>query len=208
VVMDKARIEDFLRLAVRTDPPVMYGNLAMKARIFLPPGEVSVMNKLQLQGNFDVSASSFSNEKVQQKVNLLSRLGEGHPKDPDLHVNSPQPEQNAPAEVKGDFTLANSRMDFPALDFNVPGAQIDLAGVYTLDGSKFDFHGHAKLHAHPSQMTTGWKSIVLKLADPYFAKQGYGTVVPIEVSGTQSEPHFGLDFGYKPQPPQTSAPPR
>ncbi|AXC11009.1 hypothetical protein ACPOL_1663 [Acidisarcina polymorpha] len=198
VTMTSARIEDFLRLAVRTDPPVMDGNLRMKARIFLPPGDVPVTDKLHLNGDFDVSGAYFSSDKIQQKINLLSRMGQGHPKDPDLHQSPPQPEPKTAAEVKGDFTLANSRMDFPDLSFGVPGAEIQMAGIYTLDGSKFDFHGHAKLHAHPSQMTTGWKSLLLKLADPLFAKQGYGTVVPIQVSGTKSEPHFGLDFGYKP----------
>jgi hypothetical protein len=205
VVMNDARIEDFLRLAVKTDPPIMDGNLKMNARIFLPPGDVPVTDKLHLQGGFEVTSAVFSNDKIQKKVNELSRIGQGHPHDPDLHQNPPQPESDVPAEVKGDFTLADSRMDFPGLDFSVPGALVYLAGIYTLDGSKFDFHGKAKLQARPSQMTTGWKSMLLKLADPFFAKEGYGTVVPIEVSGTKSEPHFGLDFGYKPpvakQPP-------
>ncbi len=198
VVMDSARIEDFLKLAVRTDPPVMNGSLRMKARIYIPAGDVPVPDKLQLNGNFDVSQASFNGPQIQQKINLLSRSGQGHPKDPDLHVTPPQPESDAPAEMKGDFNLAAGRMDFPNLEFAVPGAKIDMSGIYTLDGSKFDFHGQAKLDAHPSQMTTGWKSALLKLADPFFAKQGYGTVVPIEVHGTKSDPHFGLDFGYKP----------
>ena len=100
--------------------------------------------------------------------------------------------------MQGNFVLANGSMSFSDLNFSVPGALIDMAGVYTLDGSKFDFHGHAKLHAHLSQMTTGWKSALLTLVDPFFAKQGYGTVVPIEVHGTKSDPHFGLDFGARP----------
>jgi len=194
--MNNARIEDFLKLAIRTDPPVMYGNLRLKARLYLPPGDAPVPQKMELNGNFDVSQASFSGEKIQQKINLLSRLGQGHPKDPDLHINPPQPESNAPAEVKGDFSVAGGRMDFPDLEFSVPGAKIDMAGVYTLDGSKFDFHGKAKLDAHVSQMTTGWKSALLKMADPFFAKDGYGMVVPIEVNGTKSDPHFGLDFGH------------
>jgi hypothetical protein len=198
VAMDRARIEDFLKLAVRTDPPVMNGNLRMTARIFLPPGDVPVTDKLHLSGNFDVSEAYFSGNNIQEKIDLLSRLGQGHPKDPDLHVNPPQPEVRAPADVQGNFILANGSMTFSDLEFGVPGAKIDMTGIYTLDGNKFDFHGHAKLDAHPSQMTTGWKSALLKMADPFFAKQGYGTVIPIEVSGTKSEPHFGLDFGYKP----------
>jgi hypothetical protein len=204
VTMDRARIEDFLKLAVRTDPPVMNGNLRMKARIFIPPGNVPVTQKLHLDGNFEVSGAYFSSDKIQDKIGLLSRLGQGHPKDPDLHVSPPQPEVKVPADVRGDFVLASGSMTFSDLDFDVPGAKVDMAGVYTLDGSKFDFHGHAKLAAHPSQMTTGWKSALLKLADPFFAKQGYGTVVPIEVNGTKSDPHFGLDFGRKEQDPKSS----
>ncbi len=197
VIMDRARIEDFLKLAVKTDPPVLNGNLRMNARIFIPPGNVPVTQKLQLNGNFDVSGAYFSSDKIQEKIDLVSQLGQGHPKDPDLHVNPPQPEVKAPAEMQGTFILENGSMTFSDLNFSVPGALIDMAGVYTLDGSKFDFHGQAKLHAHPSQMTTGWKSAMLKFVDPFLAKQGYGTVVPIEVHGTKSDPHFGLDFGRK-----------
>ncbi len=206
VEMDRARIEDFLKLAVRTDPPVMNGNLRMKARIFIPPGNVPVSQKLHLNGNFDVSGAYFSSDKIQDKIDLLSRLGQGHPKDPDLHVTPPQPEVKSPADMQGNFILANGSMSFSDLNFSVPGALIDMAGVYTLDGNKFDFHGQAKMQAHPSQMTTGWKSALLTMADPFFAKQGYGTVVPIEVHGTKSDPHFGLDFGHESskqkQPPQ------
>jgi len=206
VVMGNARIEDFLKLAVHGDPPVMNGDLHMNARIFLQPGDVPVPQKLNLTGKFDVDNAFFPSDKIQKKINELSRVGSGHPKDPDLHVNYPQPETNAPAEVKGDFTLAHGQMNFPDLAFDVPGALINLNGLYTLDGSKFDFHGQAKLQAHPSQMTTGWKSALLKLADPFFAKQGYGTVVPIEINGTKGEPHFGLDFGRKDAKPPANKP--
>jgi hypothetical protein len=197
ITMDKARIEDFLKLAVHTVPPVMNGGLRMKARIFLPPGELPVTQRMHLAGDFDVSQAYFSGNNIQEKVDLFSRLGQGHPKDPDLHVNPPQPEVKVPSDVRGTFTLENGAMDFSDLNFSVPGAKIDMIGVYTLDGNKFDFHGHANLDAHPSQMTTGWKSALLKLADPFFSKHGYGTVIPIEVHGTKSDPHFGLDFGHK-----------
>jgi hypothetical protein len=206
VTMDRARIEDFLKLAVKTDPPVMNGNLRMKARIFIPPGNVPVTQKLNLNGNFEVSEAYFSSDKIQDKIDLMSRLGQGHPKDPDLKVTPPQPEAKAPADMQGNFVLANGSMNFSDLNFSVQGALIDMAGVYTLDGSKFDFHGQAKLKARPSQMTTGWKSALLTMVDPFLAKQGYGTVVPIEVHGTKSDPHFGLDFGRKDKESQSSQP--
>jgi hypothetical protein len=49
-------------------------------------------------------------------------------------------------------------------------------------------------------MTTGWKSILLKPVDPFFSKNGSGTEIPIRITGTESEPHFGLDFGHKDEP--------
>ena len=57
----------------------------------------------------------------------------------------------------------------------------------------------AEVAGELSQMMTGWKSILLKPVDPFFSKHGAGTEVPFKVTGTRSEPHFGLDFGHKKQ---------
>jgi hypothetical protein len=43
-------------------------------------------------------------------------------------------------------------------------------------------------------MVSGWKSWFLKPIDPFFAKHGAGTELPIRITGTRSEPHFGLAF--------------
>ena len=48
------------------------------------------------------------------------------------------------------------------------------------------------MDANVSQTTTGWKSQMLKAADPLFRKDGR-TVIPIKISGTRSERSFGLD---------------
>lgn len=65
-----------------------------------------------------------------------------------------------------------------------------------LDGDTFDFRGKLDLDAKLSQMTTGWKSILLKPVDPFFHKGGAGTQIPFKVTGTRSEPKFGLDLGH------------
>jgi hypothetical protein len=66
-----------------------------------------------------------------------------------------------------------------------------------MDGKEYDFHGNARLTAKVSQLTTGWKSILLKPVDPFFSKNGAGTEVPIKITGTRNSPKFGLDFGHK-----------
>jgi hypothetical protein len=95
-------------------------------------------------------------------------------------------------------------LSFSFLHFLIPGTHADMTGQYSLDGNTFDFHGTLKLEAKLSQMTTGWKSILLKPVDPFFHKNGAGTEVPFKITGTRDEPHFGLDFRHKdehgPQP--------
>jgi hypothetical protein len=41
-------------------------------------------------------------------------------------------------------------------------------------------------------MVTGWKSWLLKPVDPFLKKDGAGLQLPISISGTQSDVHFGL----------------
>ena len=88
-------------------------------------------------------------------------------------------------------------ISFSKLRFDIPGTQVRLTGIYSLDGNQFDFHGKARMDAKLSHMVTGWKSLLLKPADPFFSKNGAGTEIPVKVTGTKSEPHFGSDFGHK-----------
>jgi hypothetical protein len=192
VVLDHARIEDLLKLGVRTDPPVMTGPVEMKTKLSLPPGSEDVADRLKLAGNFHVFPAHFTNEKVQGRVDALSMRTQGKHKDA-----GDETEEKVPVDLQGIFTLDDGTLSFSLLHFLIPGTHIDLAGTYTLDGQTFDFRGTARLDAKLSQMTTGWKSILLKPVDRFFSKDGAGTEVPVKITGTESEPRFGLDFGHK-----------
>jgi hypothetical protein len=192
VVLDGARIEDLLRLGVRTDPPVITGPMQMKTQLRLAPGDASVADRLKLAGTFHVLDAHFANDKVQERLDSLSLRSQGKPKEVKEHT-----EGNVPVDLRGAFTLKDGVLSFSSLHFLIPGTHVDMTGDYGLDGKEFDFHGKARLDAKVSQMTTGWKSILLKPVDPFFSKDGVGTEVRIRITGTQSEPHFGLDFGRK-----------
>jgi hypothetical protein len=192
VMLNRARIEDLLKLGVRTDPPIMSGPVEMKTRLSLAPGDASVVDRLKLAGTFHVSRARFASEKVQGRVDSLSERSQGRPKQAQMHV-----EEDVPVDLQGVFTLKNGLLSFSLLHFLIPGTHVDMTGDYSLDGQKFDFRGTARLDAKVSQMTTGWKSKLLKPIDPFFSKNGVGTEIPIRISGTESEPHFGLDFGRK-----------
>jgi hypothetical protein len=51
-----------------------------------------------------------------------------------------------------------------------------------------------RLHAKPSQATTGVTSLLLKTVDPLFSRRDAGTVVPIRITGTRDKPTFGVDM--------------
>jgi hypothetical protein len=42
-----------------------------------------------------------------------------------------------------------------------------------------------------------WKSWALKVADPFFHKNGAGAEIPVKVTGTNASPKFGLDIGHR-----------
>jgi len=195
VTVGPARVEDMLTLAVKTVPPIMSGGLRLKTKFILPPGQDSVSHKLRLKGSFEVTNATFSNDKMQAKVDELSLRSQNRAKEvKDIDKQDPD---SIESQMKGQFELDNSKLTFSSLQYNVPGADISMNGVYTLDGDQFDFSGKARLDAKVSQLTTGLKSLLLKPVDPFFSKDGAGTEVPIKITGTRSEPKIGLDFHHK-----------
>ena len=207
VAMDHARVEDLLQLGVKTDPPVLSGPIEMKTKMSIAPGAADVANRLKLEGTFKIAAGLFSNEKIQEKIDALSLRSRGEPRQAKEHA-----EAGVPSDLGGIFRLDEGLFTFSLLHFAVPGTHADLSGQYSLNGEIFDFHGTAKLDAKLSQMMTGWKSILLKPVDPFFSKHGAGTELPFKVTGTRSEPKFGLDLGQKAdaarEPSPASAKPR
>ncbi len=95
----------------------------------------------------------------------------------------------------GKFVLDKGVMSLPGLAFDLPGAQVSLAGDYALASGAIRFKGTARLDAKVSQMTTGIKRVLLKPIDPLFEHDGAGAVVPITVGGNRSDPSFRLDIG-------------
>jgi hypothetical protein len=206
VTVGPGRIQDLLQLAVKTEPPLMTGQAQLHTSFELPPGPESVTSKLQLKGSFTISGAHFSNDKFQSAVDQLSLRGQGKANEANQE-RSALKDGNADgaqaadigSEMHGDFLFLNDQLTVSGLDYQVPGADIAMNGVYSLDGQTFDFHGVARLQAKVSQLVTGWKSILLKPVDPFFAKNGAGTQVPIAITGTRSDPKIGLDFHHNRQ---------
>jgi hypothetical protein len=190
VASDKARVEDLLRLAAKTSPPLMQGALTLRAHLNIPPGKVSVSKKMRVQGKFSIRGATFSNTSWQETVNKLSMRASGHPRQAN-EVDATL----VTSEMEGDFMLANAIVDVPNLDYKMPGAEVNLAGKYGLADNTFDFGGMVRTEATASEMLTGWKSLLAMPFDSLLKKNGAGLQVPVKISGTKAAPKFGLDMG-------------
>jgi len=177
---------------VKTQPVVMTGRLAMRTKLNIPPGHESVTKRLSLRGEFRLRAIHFTNPETQDKVDMLSLRARGEPK-----LAKPGAE-DVRSEMRGSFSLDRGRLEIPKLFYALPGADVNLAGVYTLDGEEFHFEGKVRTNARLSQMVaTWWKSWLLKPVDPFFKKHGAGAEIPVEISGTREAPKFKLELRHR-----------
>jgi len=187
VNVDRGQMGDFMRLASRGATPLLTGTVTAKAALHIPPGPMPVHERLRLNGSFVLDQALFSSDKIQGKLLELSLRGQGRPKD--VKTSDPASVRSA---MHGNFLMGGGVITLPALEFTVPGADIQLKGTYGQESGALDFAGTAKLEATVSQMVGGWKGFLLKPADRFFKKDGAGTSVPIHISGTRAEPKFGI----------------
>jgi hypothetical protein len=183
----EGRIEDLLALSIDSPQPLLTGNVSVQGKMSLPPGPTKVRRRLHVTGKFALARGQFTDSKVQDKLRELSRRsqGKGVDDDPGRVLTS----------LKGRFTLKNGTLSLPDLTFQVPGAAVNLAGQYQIDGEVIDFTGTLKMQASVSQAVGGFKSIFIKPFDRLFREKGAGAVVPIKISGTRKEPKMGIEMG-------------
>jgi len=187
VVMKEARIEDVLRLAaVKTANPPMTGALDLKTSLVLPPGEGDAIDKLRLDGSFEIASARFAHGNIQTKVNELSQQARGE-------RDSDAPPERVVSDLSGRFMMRGGVIRFSRLTFSVPGARVNLSGRYTVRSEALDFRGTVRLDAKLSELTGGVKSFLLKLVDPLVRRQNV-TEIPVTIGGTAEDPDFGVDI--------------
>jgi hypothetical protein len=69
-----------------------------------------------------------------------------------------------------------------------------MRGNYNVLNHRVDLHGQMKVDTKLSKTTSGVKSFLLKVMDPFFKKRRRGEVVPVHILGTYEHPEFGLDL--------------
>ena len=146
---------------------------------------------MKLDGHFGIDEGSFSHPKTQKDVNELSAGARGQKKeDPETVMTN----------LTGQVLLQRGVANFSDLSFQIPGAHARVHGTYNLINHKIDLHGPMQVDTSISKTTTGFKSLLLKVMDPFFKKKKKGEVVPVHIMGTYEKPGFGLDLNSQPAP--------
>ena len=171
------RLEDFLALAVHTQPVVMSATITMKTKLHLRPGKESVTEKLGLRGGFTLTRVHFNNPAVQDKVDILSLRAQGLP------GKAVTGAEDVRSRMDGTFTMASGKLSLPELRYAMPGVNVRLNGIYSLDGNQFDFRGTVRTDATISHMVASPShSLLLRPLHPFFRKHGAAAEIPVNIS--------------------------
>jgi hypothetical protein len=182
------RVQDVLRVAVTAPKPVMLGRIALQGKLMLPPGKTKISDRLDLVGRFALEHASFTDPLVQEQIAMLSRRAQGKKRD--------DPVGKIQSDMHGRFVLRNGAIRFDPFGFDVPGADVEIRGVYGLRTQQLDFAGTLAMDAPVSKAAGGGiKGFFLKPFDPLFRKKGKGSVLPITIKGPRETPKFGLNWG-------------
>jgi AsmA-like C-terminal region len=180
------RIEDVLWLFVNERKAPMEGSANFHGHVVWPSGRQPFLERVVFQADFEIEHAQWTNPERQMSVNMLSKKASGKKKDPET--------PDVAADLKGSVVLSNEIAKFHDTSVNVPGAEATLQGTYNLENTKVDFHGDLKTEASLSDDSSGVKAVLLKPLDPLFKKKHAGAEVPVEMTGTYHEPHFGVSL--------------
>jgi hypothetical protein len=178
---------ELLRFVSKKAEPPAFGRLLIDTAFDLPQGKEPILSRLQLEGSVRAERVTFTSDTVQDKIDLLSRKGQGRPVDASI--------DEVASSMATKFSLQNGEFNYQGLSFAVQGATVRLAGTHSLRSKSLRLAGEVLLDATVSQTMTGYKSWLLKPFDPLFKKNGAGTRLAIRVEGTQDQPKVGLEIG-------------
>ena len=185
VKSNNANLGELLRLVSKGRPPAE-GVLIVDAALDLPQGSAPILERLALEGSLGAERVKFTTAAVQDKIDELSRRGQGRPEDASIDEMA--------SRMATKFVLNKGLLSYQGLSFNVQGAAVRLEGTHSLRTKAIDLAGVVLLNAAMSETQQGFKSWLLKPFDPLFRKNGAGTRLVINVAGTQDQPKVDVEI--------------
>jgi hypothetical protein len=144
------------------------------------------LQRLRVDGVFNVPAERILDKQTQKSLSEFSRRAQGEKTD-NANANQDDRPQSSSADalssLKGPVTIRDGIASTERLDFQIPGAQANLAGTFNFHNQSVHLLGNLKMDEDISHTSTGFKSWLLKPLAPFFKKNHVGALVPIAVTG-------------------------
>ena len=194
---NKARVQDLLWMFISEKQSPMTGPIVFRAKATLNPGKQPFLNRVKLVGDFGISDAQYSQPDTQKNLDVLSARASGQADKVedtnDKLGNDSYDPGRVVANIKGHVALSNTVAHLSDVSFNVPGALAKVSGTYGLTTERIDLQGFMRLDSELSKTTTGVKSFLLKVAEP-FMKKGHhnASVVAIKIGGTYQDPTYSV----------------
>lgn len=188
--VDNGRAEDILHPFLNNPSPIA-GPVKLHAHAVLAPGThgATFLQRLKMDGSFDVPTERLTNPTTAQKLSAFSQRAQGLPLPP-----PDAPNTDLLSSLSGSVHIQNGVAHASRLDFELPGASVLLNGTFDLRSQTVNMQGDVRMRTDISHVTTGFKSALLKPLAPLFKKKHAGAVVPIAVTGTSGNFKIGQNI--------------
>jgi AsmA-like protein len=196
--VQEGHIQDVLRMFVHGRRAPLQGNTSFRAHVIIPPGDETFLRRLRLVGDFGIADGQFAKPTTQISVDTLSQraLGQKASQPTSVDPDASDPD-GVVSSLAGHVELRDATATFNDFRFAVPGAFARMHGTYNLETQGIDLHGTLITDEEFSDLTTGFKSVMLKPFNAFFRKKHAGAVLPVHLTGTYKKPEPGLDLPTK-----------
>jgi AsmA-like C-terminal region len=201
LTVTKGRAEDILRPFFKEKVPVT-GSVWLQSHAYIAAAEggQKFLQRLRMDGAFDIPNEWLTNKGTEQSLSAFSQRAQGL-KQPEVETSATDPAAGDVGEVlsslKGPARIRNGVVSTDGLDFQVPGAVVKVKGTFSLYDKSVHMVGDLHMQTDLSHVTTGFKSVLLKPFAPFFKKQNAGAVIPIAITGSPNHYQVTQDLLHK-----------
>jgi hypothetical protein len=177
------RVEDVLRPFFHDQVPVT-GAVWLRSQAYIAPsdGRSRFLQRLQMDGVFDIPAERVTDRVKEQRLSAFSERAQGKENTFASGGDATVPE--VLSSLNGRAKIRNGVVSTDGLICQMPGATVNVGGTFNLYDGTVQMAGNLRMQSDISHVTTGFKSVLLKPLSPFFKKDNAGAVIPIAITGS------------------------
>jgi hypothetical protein len=188
ITVTNGRVQDLLRPFLHDEVPIT-GHVWLHSHATIAALEkgAKFLQRLYMDGTFDIPAERLTNQTTERNLSAFSRRAQdvkaSEANAGSLDLNSASP-SDVLSSLGGRAKIRDGVVSTERLTFRIPGASVELNGIYNLSDRTVHLLGNLHMQSDVSHVTTGYKSMLLKPLNRFFKKDDFGAVIPIEISGS------------------------